>query len=93
MKLNLDVLKPVSGLQIGEPVGVLNIGVDHILQLAERLSHHMDIVNIHEDQLSILICIFTFIPSSFHLKENTVLTLYLGTWQNKIMLLNIIFLF
>lgn len=32
---HLDVLKPMSGLQIGEPVGVLDIGVDNFLQLAE----------------------------------------------------------
>lgn len=28
---HLDVLKPVSGLQIGEPVGILNVGIDHVL--------------------------------------------------------------
>lgn len=28
---HLDVLKPVSGLQIGEPVRVLDVWVDHVL--------------------------------------------------------------
>ena len=66
---HLDVLKPVCGLQIGEPVGVLDVGVDHILQLAEWLSHHMDVVNIQEHQLSILIGILTFITTTLHLKK------------------------
>lgn len=69
-RAHLDVLKPVSGLQIGEPVGVLDVGVDHVLQLAEGLSHHVDVVNIQEHQLSVLIRILTFITTPFHLKEN-----------------------
>lgn len=67
---HLDVLKPMSGLQIGEPVGVLDIGVDNFLQLAERLPHHVDIVNIQENQLSVLIGILAFISTPFHLWES-----------------------
>lgn len=63
------MLKPVSGLQIGEPVGVLNVGVDHVLQLAERLSHHVDVVNVQEHQLSVLIGVFTFVTTPFHLRK------------------------
>lgn len=66
---HLDVLEPMSGLQIGEPVGVLNVGVDHVLQLAKRLPHHVDVVNIQEHQLCVLIGILTFITTSFHLKK------------------------
>lgn len=65
------MLKPMSGLQIGEPVGVLNVGVDHVLQLAERLSHHVDVVNVQENQLSILIGVFTFVTTPFHLEEKS----------------------
>lgn len=68
---HLDVLKPMSGLKIGEPVGVLNVRVNHVLQLAEWLSHHVDVVNIQEHQLSILISILTFITTSFHLKKTS----------------------
>lgn len=68
-KSHLDMLKPVSGLQIGEPAGILNVGVDHVLQLAERLSHHVDVVNVQENQLSILIGVFTFVTTPFHLRK------------------------
>lgn len=50
-------------------MGVLNVGVDHVLQLAERLSHHVDVVNIQEHQLSVLIGILAFITTPFHLKK------------------------
>lgn len=66
---HLNVLEPVSGLQVGEPMGVLDVGVHHILQLAQRLPHHVDVVNVQEHQLSILICVFAFVAAPLHLNR------------------------
>lgn len=66
---HLNVLEPVSGLQVGEPMGVLDIGVDHILQLAQRLPHHVDVVNVQEHQLSVLIRVFAFVTAPLHLNS------------------------
>lgn len=66
---HLNVLEPVSWLQVGEPMGVLDVGVHHILQLAQRLPHHVDVVNVQEHQLSILICVFTFVTAPLHLSS------------------------
>ena len=51
----LDVLQPVGGLQAGEPVGLLHVGIDDVLELLEGLAHHMDVVDVQEDQLRVLI--------------------------------------
>lgn len=64
LSLYLDVLQPVSGLQTGEPVRLLHVGVNNVFQLLQWLPHHMDVVDIQENKLSILIGIFTFITPS-----------------------------
>lgn len=51
-------------------MGVVDAGIDGFLHLPERLSHHMDVVNVQEHQLSILIRILTFKSTPFHLRQN-----------------------
>lgn len=59
----------MSGLQVGQPNGVLDVGIDHVLQLAQRLPHHVDVVDVQEKQLSVLIRILTLVSATFHLNE------------------------
>lgn len=51
----------MGGLQAGQPMGLLHIRVDNILQFLQWLSHYMDIMDVQKDQLSILICIFALV--------------------------------
>ena len=58
--------QPVGGLQIRqEPIGVLNPGRAHLLHLPQALPHHMDIVNVQEDQLDAGVVFFTFVAATF----------------------------
>lgn len=48
MRVYPDILQPASGIYGRVPVRFINGGVDHILQLAQRLPHHMDVRNFQE---------------------------------------------
>lgn len=46
-------------------------GVDHLLQLSQRLSHHMDVGNLQEIQLRVGIETFTLIAPIFSLERKS----------------------
>ena len=60
----LDVVQPASRLQVGQPPLVLDVGEAHVLDLAQALPHHVDVVDVQEDKLGTLIVIFILISSS-----------------------------
>ena len=60
----LDVVQPVGRLEVGQPPLVLNVGEAHVLDLAETLPHHVDVVDVEEDQLCTVIVILILIASS-----------------------------
>lgn len=62
-----NVLQPVSLIDGRMPVGFINGGIKHVLQLPLRVPDHMDVGDLQEDQLSVGIETFTFKPSVFSL--------------------------
>ena len=60
----LDVVQPAGRLQVGQPPLVLDVGEAHVLDLAQALPHHVDVVDVQEDKLGTLIVIFILISSS-----------------------------
>ena len=60
----LDVVQPVGRLEVGQPPLVLDVGEAHVLDLAEALAHHVDVVNVQEDKLGTLVVILVLIPTS-----------------------------
>lgn len=66
-----NILQPVCGIYGRVPVKFVYGGVDHLLQLAQRLPHHMDVGNLQEYQLCIGIETFALVATIFSLeKEN-----------------------
>lgn len=55
---HLDVFQPVCGLQAGQPVGLLHVGVDDVFKLLQGLPHDVDVLDVQEDQL----CVLVFVP-------------------------------
>lgn len=53
----LHMFEPVCGLQAGQPVGLLHVGVDDVLELLQGFPHDMDVLDVQEDELSVLILI------------------------------------
>lgn len=64
-----DILQPVCGIYARVPVKFVYGRVDHLLQLAQRLSHHMDVGNLQEIQLCVGIKTFTLIATVFSLER------------------------
>ena len=60
---HLNVLQPVGGLQAGQPMGLLDVGVDDIFELLQGLPHHVDVVDVQEDELCVLVLI-AFVAAS-----------------------------
>ena len=58
------MVQPVGRLQVGQPPLVLDVGEAHVLDLAQALPHHVDVVDVQEDKLGTLIVIFVLISSS-----------------------------
>ena len=58
------MVQPVGRLQVGQPPLVLDVGEAHVLDLAQALPHHVDVVDVKEDKLGTLIVIFVLISSS-----------------------------
>ena len=58
------MVQPASRLQVGQPPLVLDVGEAHVLDLAQALPHHVDVVDVQEDKLGTLIVIFILISSS-----------------------------
>lgn len=50
-------------------MGLLHVGVDDLLELFEGLAHHMDVMNVQEDQLRVLIGVIPFIPPTCRLES------------------------
>lgn len=61
---HLHMLQPVSGLQAGQPVRLLHVGVDDVLELLQRLPHDMDVLDVQEDELCVLVLVTFIAPSS-----------------------------
>ena len=47
----LDVVQPVGRLQVTQPPLILDVGEAHVLDLAKTLPHHVNVVDVEEDQL------------------------------------------
>lgn len=64
-----NILQPVCGIYGRVPVKFVYGGVDHLLQLAQRLPHHMDVGNLQEYQLCIGIETLALIATIFSLEQ------------------------
>ena len=60
----LDVVQPVGRLEVAQPPLVLDVWEAHVLDLAKAFTHHVDVVDVEEDQLRTVVMILILIASS-----------------------------
>lgn len=61
------ILQPVRPVHTGEPPCLINGRVRDLLQFAQGLSHHVDVVDLQEHELRVGVSAFTFVPSALGL--------------------------
>lgn len=49
------MLQPIGGLQSREPLCFIDIRVTQLLELPQRFPHHVDVMDIQENQFGVLI--------------------------------------
>lgn len=61
------MLQPVGGLQVGQPVRLLDAGVHHFPELPQGLPHHVDVVDVQKHQLRVLVRVLALIATTLGL--------------------------
>lgn len=67
---HLDVLQPVGLVNGRVPRGLVDGGVDHLLEFPQRVPHHMDVGDLQEAQLHVGVEALALVSAIFGLRRN-----------------------
>ena len=64
----VQVMEPIGVVDVGEPFGVVDDGEAHVLDFAEGLPHHVDVVDVQKVELGIRIDVLVFVSEPNRIK-------------------------